>query len=595
VKRAFPAFLLPSLAVIACAGAPAPPVNMPTLSEASAKGIASSLDSGSYLQALQAISFLREERPDVVATSELDSFEARAVTALKDSFEKAVGEKRFADAIRLFQSAMSLGKPDLVSGWTEKSLSNALASSLDASGDREGSLILKVHSLSMDPTGEELSSALSYAMELGNITALREIAARMSGLGIPVPEEAKARLDAPVDFSNAVKGTVTVWVDRGLKMENGLGTPDRVIGSGFFMDPRGYLLTNYHVIKSEVDPTYEGYSRLFVELSAEKGVKIPAKVVGYDTALDIALLKTEITPEFVFSGVSSASGGFGDGIYAIGSPVGLEKTITKGIISNAGRRFIFFPIGDVLQVDVPLNPGNSGGPLLNEKGDVIGVVFAGLEEYEGLNFAIPYYRVQKIIPQLYKGGEVAHAWLGLALMETDKGLEVIYTLPGYPAQAAGIEEGDILEGVNGVAYTGLKDIQEALLDYSAPSLVKIQFSRSGERHEGLVCLAARPEEPIETALKIDILERVMYPLFGMQLQSMGSYFWKRQYRVLRVVQGSSADESGISENDELLIQNWQVDEEKKIGFLQIYVKKRKLGYLESVIQIGAYLETNNFI
>jgi len=167
--------------------------------------------------------------------------------------------------------------------------------------------------------------------------------------------------------------------------------------------------------------------------------RIPAKVVGYDKAFDLALIKTEITPDYVFGGWSGQTLTPGDRIFAIGSPAGLEKTITSGIISAMGRRLL--QVGDSMQVDVPLNPGNSGGPLLDEKGDVIGIVFAGMQQFPGLNFAVPYNWVEKALPALFKGGAAVHPWLGMAVAETEKGLEVIYTVPDEPAAQAGIAAG----------------------------------------------------------------------------------------------------------------------------------------------------------
>ncbi len=125
----------------------------------------------------------------------------------------------------------------------------------------------------------------------------------MRALGLdpgPVPE-------ARASFATMLKGTATIWVNRGVKIEKGVGYPDRVIGSGFFIDPRGYLLTNHHVIASEVDPAYEGFSRLFLRLSDDPTARIPAKVVGWDPVLDLALVKVEIVPGYVFSGSSSVA------------------------------------------------------------------------------------------------------------------------------------------------------------------------------------------------------------------------------------------------------------------------------------------------
>ena len=192
-----------------------------------------------------------------------------------------------------------------------------------------------------------------------------------------------------------ITGTVTVWVDKGLRIEKGLGYSDISIGSGFFIDERGYIVTNYHVIESEVDPEYEGYSRLYIKTSKDSETKVPAKVIGYDSVMDLALLKTEITPDFVFQLGSSENLEIGDQIYAIGSPLGLEKTITSGIISTTDRKIT--TLGTVMQLDASVNAGNSGGPLFNENGEVIGSVVAGITNAEGMNFAIPCGIVQNFI------------------------------------------------------------------------------------------------------------------------------------------------------------------------------------------------------
>jgi hypothetical protein len=316
-------------------------------------------------------------------------------------------------------------------------------------------------------------------------------------------------------------------------------------------------------------------------------------VVGYDKAFDLALIKTEITPDYVFGGWSGQTLTPGDRIFAIGSPAGLEKTITSGIISAMGRRLL--QVGDSMQVDVPLNPGNSGGPLLDERGDVIGVVFAGMQQFPGLNFAVPYRWVEKALPALFKGGAAIHSWLGMAVAETEKGLEVIYTVPGEPAEQAGLVSGDIIETLDGKPFKKLGDIQEEVLRHTPPTLVSMGIRRGESTQDVLVCLTDRPDQPIEVALKRDTRDNIVYPLFGMQLQNVGTFLWKGDYIVKRVTQGSIADETGISPDDPLTIQDWQVDTDKGYAMLQVVIKKKRAGFLESAIQIAAYLETDNFI
>jgi S1-C subfamily serine protease len=390
-----------------------------------------------------------------------------------------------------------------------------------------------------------------------------------------------------------LQGTVTIWVNKGIRIEKGVGYPDRIVGSAFFVDPRGYLLTNYHVIKSEVDPTYEGYSRLFVRFDENTGEKIPAKVVGWDPVFDLALLKAETGAGYVFSGDAAARVGPGDKVFAIGSPAGLEKTVTSGIVSATGRRFL--QMGDTIQVDVPLNPGNSGGPLLSETGGLIGIVFAGLEQFEGINFAVPYLWIEQALPLLFAGGQAVYPWLGAALAETEKGLEVIYTLPGAPAAEAGIAAGDILSHIGGRPVTSLRDAQETVLRERPPALMRLGYLREGKASEALVCLAARPSNPVTEALEKDRREAVLYPLFGMRLERTGASLRGGKFVVRKVTRGSTADEAGISENDPLTIQDWKVDKEKGYAVLQVYVKKRKAGFIESIVQIAAWLETSNFL
>ena len=483
------------------------------------------INSGSFLPALQEVSSLRADQPEDLTASDVQDLESRALDALSKAFTDDVSNKKFVNALTLFDSATTYGKPDVISGWTRESLYDAAISQYEASGDMLVSLLTRLRALDAgEPTEAQLTEDLAFAEKLGDTPAAQDIFDRMGKLGY---QAASPETGGNVDFQRAIDGTATIWVNRGIKMENGVGYPDRVIGSGFFIDSRGYLLTNYHVIKSEVDPTYEGYSRLYVRLTGETGDRIPAKVVGYDTVFDLALIQVETKPPSVFTALSARNATPGEKVFAIGSPVGLEKTVTAGIVSATGRRFL--QVGDTLQVDVPLNPGNSGGPLLDEAGSVIGVVFAGLEQYQGINFAIPYARIQAVLPELYAGGAVTHPWLGLALAETDSGLEVIYAVPDEPAAKAGIAVGDIVEQIDGVPCTTVEAAQDAILNHAAPSLVRLRLRRGDQSFERILCLSNRPDSPVELALKRDTVDAVVYPLFGMELEKTGTVLWKSNY------------------------------------------------------------------
>ena len=200
---------------------------------------------------------------------------------------------------------------------------------------------------------------------------------------IPSYNVGKSDSPTPKSISDCMEASVTIWVDRGIKVENGAGYADIIIGSGFFIDERGYLITNYHVIDSMVNPKYEGYSRLYIKLLDDPDTKIPAKVIGYDQLLDLALLKTEITPKYVMKLGSSQNLQIGDKVSAIGTPLGLEGTLTSGIISSVDRKLL--SLGNVIQIDAAVNSGNSGGPLIDSSLNVQAVVFAGMLRFQGLN------------------------------------------------------------------------------------------------------------------------------------------------------------------------------------------------------------------
>jgi len=172
---------------------------------------------------------------------------------------------------------------------------------------------------------------------------------------------------------------------------------------------------------------------------------------------------------------------------------------------------------------------------------------------------------------------------------------VLYVLPGAPADRAGRRPGDVLLSLDGVPHRKLASIQASLLELDAPALVALSWKRGEQRLDGYLSLAERPFSPLEEALAKDSRDRVLYPLFGMRLNKTGSFLWRDSFVVDRVLPGSTADETGLSQGDPLTIQNWKVDKKERFAVLQVFVKKRKSGFLESTVQMAAYLETDNFI
>jgi serine protease Do len=588
--------LLPAL-LLSCASSPGAQQDsaaVPELGAAWLQGIRDKIQAGQLPQAYQDISLLERQPQHQVVPEVLDALKDEVVIDLTEAFRADVAKEDYRSAFSAYCSLLDIGQAAVLPDWSVTRLLLAMARQSQAAGDNPAALQHALRALALGDPGEDLLRLLlQLSNEAGNGLLHDRIQRMMLQAGYSLPEGSAQRITEIPPFEKMVRGTVTIWVNRGIKLEGGVGLPDRVIGSGFYIDPRGYLLTNYHVIESEVDPKYEGYSRLYVRPSDKVETRIPAKVVGYDRIFDLALIKAEVTPEFIFSYGGAPQPKVGEHILAIGSPAGLENTVTSGIVSATGRRFL--QMGDAMQVDVPVNYGNSGGPLLNEGGQLVGVVFAGLEQFEGVNFAIPFDWVARVLPGLYRGQEVKHPWLGMALHEGEKGLEVVYTAPGSPAQRAGLQAGDLLVSLNDQPCAGIGALQGALLDLDFPCLVTLEWQRQEQRFRGALSLEERPYSPLEEALGKDRRDRVLYPLFGMELEKTGQFLWRTNYVLRRVLPGSIADETGLSKGDPLTIEGWRVDEENHVAYLQIQVKKRKSGFLPTLIQLGAYLQTDNFV
>lgn len=412
-----------------------------------------------------------------------------------------------------------------------------------------------------------------------------------------VPGLSSARKSQSLKVSSYISGTVTIWVDKGIAIQNGYGYADRVIGSGFFISEDGYLITNNHVIEDVVNPKNEKYTRLFIKLAEDSDTRIPAKVVGHDPILDLALLKTEVAAPFVFSLGSSEGLDVGDKIYAIGSPIGLERTLTSGIVSATDRKL--FTLGSVMQIDAAVNSGNSGGPCIDPNGNVQAVVFAGVPQYQGLNFAIPVEYLKAELPALFAGGKLEHPWIAAyghtkKLLGRDAGLEVQYVLPGGSAGRVGLKAGDVIVEADFQKVATLEDFQNILIRNSTKSVIDLKFvrnidSESPEEIHTKVYLSVRPENPGKAAYNSDMVANSFVPIFGMRLTPL-TQSGRRKYSVSSVVKGGIADESGFSENDYIEVRNVRIDDEKSVIYAEIYAKNRRKGYLDASMMLGSQLD-----
>ncbi len=409
-----------------------------------------------------------------------------------------------------------------------------------------------------------------------------------------IPGITSVNKKAPSKISECMKAAVTIWVDRGVKVKNGAGYADVIIGSGFFIDERGYIVTNHHVIDSMVNPKYEGYSRLYIKLSDDNLTKIPAKVVGYDSLLDLALLKVEIVPEYVLNLGSSTDLEIGDKISAIGTPVGLEGTLTSGIVSSFDRKLL--ALGNVFQIDAAVNSGNSGGPLIDSNLKVQAIVFAGMLQLQGLNFAIPVEYLKQELVYLYGRGEIIHPWIG-CFGNTKReglkkqGLEVQYVLSGGSGFMSGLKPGDVITSFDGKQISSLDDFNFMMMSYETETIVECCYiSADGEEKKCLVYLDKRPENPSVTVYNSDLITSSFVPLFGMKLIP-SSTINRNSYTIEKIILGSTADQMSFSENDSVTINGVQIDQKNEIIITTLATKRKKKAFLDVSMSLATSLDS----
>ena len=269
------------------------------------------------------------------------------------------------------------------------------------------------------------------------------------------------------------------------------------VGSGFIITPDGYLFSNWHVVQ---DATA-------IRVTLADGRSFDAKLIGADTELDIALLKIEGTDLPVVPIGNSDETQVGDLVVAIGNPFGLSSTFTFGAVSGLGREGILPGLQRFIQSDVAVNPGNSGGPLLNIKGQAIGINTAIRSQgggYEGISFAIPINVARSIADQLFTTGTIERGFLGVvpqALdaisrqsigLKADEGVLVSSLENRGPAFDAGIKQGDIITKVDGEIVNSPSHLTELIAGKNPKQSVEIEVLRNNTRHIIIVSLGLRP-------------------------------------------------------------------------------------------------------
>ena len=525
----------------------------------------------------------------------LAQLKKEAVENLQSSIAWAAEQRQWEEAASLNRSLVSLGLESEFGGEADFALAGAKRE-LEV-GNNLGAFLSAVTAHNLRPLDFETSLLfLERAVELRQRrTAAFFLAAAENAAGGSIPADLRAFATGRDTVTEMLNGVATVLVDRGMRIQAGRVIPDRSIGSAFFVDNSGLMITNYHVIFSEVDRG-RAPSRLTIRMGDATSPRIPARVIGWDKALDLALIRAEITPEFVFSPVDWVIPQVGDTVLAIGSPGGLENTVTAGIVSALGRRFL--QIGDVYQIDAAVNPGNSGGPVIDNMGRLVGVVYAGIVNHEGLNFAIPAERLAAALPALMNGGRAPRPWLGLSLHEARSFAEIIYVSPNTPAMQHRIAEGSIIKTINDRAVNVphgalIPALQDIVFRTRPGELVALETQApNGEIRRRVIMTAERPELPLVEAARIDSRERIAAPLFGLVLAPFqGGGFFSPNFVVSRVIRGSIADEAGISEHDPISIRRLRIMEDRGIAVLDVSVQKRRMGFLETSMQLPAWLDS----
>jgi len=270
-------------------------------------------------------------------------------------------------------------------------------------------------------------------------------------------------------------------------------------GSGFFISSDGYLVTNNHVVDGAIK----------VEIVSETGEILQAKIVGTDQGTDLALLKVESSKPLPFVPLGRSEVKPGDWVIAIGNPFGLGGTVTAGIVSARGRDIGLGAYDNFVQIDAPVNKGNSGGPAFNQAGEVIGVntaIFSPSGGSAGIAFAIPAKTVESVVSQLKSKGRVTRGWLGVQVqpvtpeladslgLKEAKGALVSVPAPGSPAEKAGIRRGDVIVKIADEDIKDSRDLARKVAAAAPEKPVKIALERAGKRQILEVRLAELPDE-----------------------------------------------------------------------------------------------------
>jgi serine protease Do len=330
---------------------------------------------------------------------------------------------------------------------------------------------------------------------------------------------------------------------------------ERSLGSGFIIDRAGYIVTNNHVV-AEADE---------IKVQLASGKEFDAEVVGKDPKTDLALIKIKDAKNLTPLPLGDSKNlKVGTWVVAIGSPFGLEQTVTQGIVSAKGRYIGAGTYDDFIQTDASINPGNSGGPLLNLKGEVVGINTAIVARGQGIGFAIPIDMARNIVDQLKDKGEVTRGWLGVQIRDLDESLASYYKLKpfsgvyvesvvtGDPADRAGIRSGDIITTVDGQPVSSGRELASLIASIPVGQKTRIALMRDGKKKNISVKISKQADEKVQLAskkstnddlgLRVSELSSESARQFGLDAEEIGVL-------VIEVAPDSRADKAGVRVGD----------------------------------------------
>ena len=346
-------------------------------------------------------------------------------------------------------------------------------------------------------------------------------------------------------------------------------------GSGVIVDKEGYILTNNHVIE-EADK---------VKIKLNDGREFAATVKGQDPRTDLAVLHIKAKDLPVAALGDSDKLEVGEWAIAIGSPFGLEHTVTVGVISAKGRSGLGTgTYEDFIQTDASINPGNSGGPLINIDGEVVGINAMIIQPGTGIGFAIPINMAKQILNDLIKQGKVVRPWLGISVQDLTpemmehfkvkekEGVLIGQVYPGTGAEKAGLASGDIIKSVDDKAIKNVNELVKEIQKKKVGQKVKLNILRDGKGMTIEVTTTSQPDKPEpakekEAEEKLGARVQELTPQLSLRYRISGV---KRGVIVIGVEDGSLADEMGLQEGDVILEIN-----RKKVETIKDFEKAMK--------------------